>query len=88
MGADPDEWDALHRLTAAGSKFNTALSARLVRGSRTIGFTNGQRFAFDADGTLAAEEQDRDGRIRFLVEELGISEKLVAELPDDLPVSA
>ena len=88
IGVGADEWDALHQRTAAGGPFNTALSARVLRGSTPIGFTAGQRFAFDANGTLTVEERDREGRDRFLVEELGISGALVARLPDDRPFDA
>jgi N-hydroxyarylamine O-acetyltransferase len=88
IGVGADEWDALHQRTAVGGPFNTALSARVLRSSMSIGFTAGQRFAFDANGTLTVEERDREGRDRFLAEELGISASLVARLPDDQPLDA
>ena len=88
IGVGAGEWDALHQRTAASGPFNTALSARVARGSTSIGFSGGQRFAFDANGTLAVETRDREGRDRFLMEDLGISATLVARLPDDRPLDA
>lgn len=83
LGVSADEWDALHQRTVDGGPFNTALSVRVQRGSTSIGFALGGRYAFDAEGALSIEDRDRAGRDRFLVEELGISESLVARLPDD-----
>ena len=86
IGVDPVEWVALHQRTAGGGPFNTALSARVLRGSTSVGFAAGQRFAFDAAGNLTIEERDRAGRDRFLIEELGISAAIVAGLPPDRPI--
>lgn len=88
IGVGADEWDALHQRTAAGGPFNTALSARVLRDSTPIGFTAGQRFAFDADGALTGEARDREGRDRFLSEELGLSGALVARVPDERSLDA
>jgi N-hydroxyarylamine O-acetyltransferase len=88
IGVEPAEWEALHQRTAAGGPFNTALNARVLRGATSVGFAAGRRFAFDSAGTLTVERRDRQGRDRFLVEELGISPALVARLPDDQPADA
>jgi hypothetical protein len=88
MGVDTGEWDALHQRTAAGGPFNTALSARVLRGPTAVGFGSGQRFTFHANGALAAEPRDGAGRDRFLVEEIGISAVLAERLPEDRPVDA
>ena len=86
IGAGFDEWDELHQHTARWSPFNYELSARLLRGGRSIGAAGGQRFAFDADGTLSASPLEGDERARFLVDELGISAEVAGRLPADRPV--
>jgi N-hydroxyarylamine O-acetyltransferase len=85
-GAGSDEWDDFHARTGAWSPFNYELSARLVRGTATIGVSPGYRFAIEADGTMTSSPQDHAARRRFLVEELGIAEELASRLPDDRPV--
>ena len=86
IGADALEWDALHQRTAGWSPFNYQLNVRLLRGETSIGVAAGQRFEFDRDGTLSASPLDRDGRIRFLIEEIGISEQIARRVPDDRPI--
>ena len=85
IGADAVEWEALHRRTADWSPFNHRLSVRVLRGGTSIGFSAGQRFAFGADGSLSSVELDAQGRVRFLVEEIGISEELARRVPADRP---
>jgi hypothetical protein len=87
IGADQDEWDALHQRTAAWSPFNYALSARLHRGGGSIGAASGQRYRFLADGTLDAGPLEGDAaRAAFLVEEIGISEVVARRVPPDRPI--
>jgi N-hydroxyarylamine O-acetyltransferase len=80
------EWDALHQRTAGWGPFNYQLNARVMRGDTSLGFSSGQWFVFGADGALSASPLGREARIRFLVEELGISEELADRVPDDRPV--
>lgn len=86
IGAEDAEWDALHQRTASWSPFNHQLNVRLLRDDASIGVAGGQRFAFAPDGSLTASPLDHEGRIRFLVEELGVAEELARRLPDDQPV--
>jgi N-hydroxyarylamine O-acetyltransferase len=83
IGAGDVEWDAIHQRTAEWSPFNYQLNGRLLREGTSIGIAHGQRFAFAADGSYTAEPIDHEGRIRFLIEELGIAEELAARVPDD-----
>lgn len=85
IGASTVEWDALHQRTGAWSPFNFELSARLMKGDASVGISAGQRFRFAADGTLAVTQLDRSERVRFLVQEIGISEELAGQIPDDRP---
>lgn len=86
IGADVPEWDAYHQRTANWSPFNHQLNLRVLRGESSIGIALGQRFEFDKDGRLATEQLDRDGRLRFMIEDIGISEESAARVPDDSPV--
>jgi N-hydroxyarylamine O-acetyltransferase len=86
FAAEDGEWDALHQRTAAWSPFNYQLNVRLLRGDTSIGVADGQRFAFAADGSLTASPLDPQGRIHFLVQELGVAEEIARRLPDDQPV--
>jgi N-hydroxyarylamine O-acetyltransferase len=86
IGADAREWDTLHEQTGNWSPFNYQLSARVLRGETSLGVSSGQRFTFNPDGLLSASHLDRDGRVRFLVEEIGISEEIARRVPDDCPV--
>jgi len=86
IGADWDEWDALHQGTAGWSPFNFELSARLVRGDESFGAARGQRFAFRRDGTFVSSPLEGQERLRFLVEELGISEEIAYRVPNDRPL--
>jgi N-hydroxyarylamine O-acetyltransferase len=86
IGADWHEWDALHQRTKAWSPFNYQLTARLLRGHESVGAAQGQRFVFQRDGTLDALPLEGEARTRFLVEELGISERIARRVPRDRPV--
>ncbi len=86
IGAGVAEWDTLHQRTGAWSPFNYQLNVRLVRGDASVGVSDGQRFAFDPSGSLSASRLDHDERLRFLVEEIGISEEIAVQVPDDRDV--
>lgn len=86
IGADAEEWDALHQRTAVWSPFNYQLSVRLLRGHASIGAASGQRFRFEPDGSLEASPLTADERVRFLVEEIGIAEEVALRVPPDRPV--
>lgn len=86
IGTSPDEWDALHQRTGVWSPFNYALSARLVRDGRTVGFGAGQRFTIGPDGAIATGPCDGPARTRFLVEDLGVAPELAAQVPPDRDV--
>jgi N-hydroxyarylamine O-acetyltransferase len=86
IGADHAEWDAYHRESGVWSPFNFELSARVMRGTSTLGVSPGERFTIEPDGSLSSAPQDHAARRRFLIEELGISERTAHRLPHDRPV--
>jgi N-hydroxyarylamine O-acetyltransferase len=75
----------LHERTRRWSPFNYELYARLNRDARVIGAARGGLVEIDAAGRLAHRVASREEQIRFLVEELRISEALVRRLPADRP---
>src|SRR5439155_17152918 len=83
IGVSAEDWDAFHQRTARWGPFNYAVSARVVRDTRAIGYVGGQRFALALDGTLAVEVRDRAGRDRVLAADLGIAPDLVARVPEE-----
>jgi N-hydroxyarylamine O-acetyltransferase len=83
IGADPEEWNALHQRTTAWSPFNYQLNTRLLRGDEAVGASGGQQFAFRKDGTLTVSPLQGEERTRFLVAEVGISEAIAARVPSD-----
>ena len=83
-GVSEDEWDALHQRTAAWSPFNVALSVRLQRHGRAVGYSGGRRFEIPAVG--APTYQDGADPRAFLVDELGMDPLVVDRLPPDAPL--
>jgi N-hydroxyarylamine O-acetyltransferase len=86
IGADREEWDALHRQTVRWSPFNYQLNTRLFRDGLSFGAAGGQRFVFRRDGTFDASPLEGEERAVFLVKELGISEEIAARVPADRPI--
>ncbi len=86
IGAGPAEWDERHQRTAGSGPFNHGLNARLLEGDASVGVSRGRRFRLEPDGAVSAWEVDREGRVRFLVEVLGIAERIAVRVPDDRPL--
>jgi N-hydroxyarylamine O-acetyltransferase len=86
IGAESGEWDVLHQRTGRWSPFNYQLNVRIMKADTSVGVSAGQRFAFDADGSLSTSRLDQEGRVRLLVEEIGIAEEIAVRVPDDRPV--
>jgi N-hydroxyarylamine O-acetyltransferase len=79
---------ALHEKTRPWSPFNYSLYGRRNRAAGVIGVAFGKRIEFRAAGTVDESPLDAQQRIRFVVEELGISEALAHALPPDIPTPA
>lgn len=86
IGAEATEWDERHQRTAGWSPFNYQLNARLLDGEASVGVARGRRFRVEVDGSVSVEELDSESRLRFLVEVIGIAERIAARLPDDRPL--
>lgn len=74
-----------HERTREMSPFNHALYLRVVRGDRVVGVAHGTHIEYNAEGPPAARPLAAHDRVRFLVEEVGLSEEIAHTLPDDLP---
>ena len=86
FGADATEWDQRHQRTAGWGPFNHQLNARLLEGRVSVGIARGQRFRVEPDGAISLEELDPEGRVRFLVEVIGVAERIAVRVPADRPL--
>jgi len=82
----PAQFGAFHEATRAWSPFNFGLSLNLVRGDGRIGAALDHRVTVDASGAVSRTPFTADTRRRFLIDEVGISEETVAQLPADVPM--
>jgi N-hydroxyarylamine O-acetyltransferase len=71
--------------TRGWSPFNYELSVRVNRGDKVIGVASGHAISLLPDGSVARAPLTRDERRRLLIEDVGITEALVMQLPDDVP---
>ena len=80
------QFSAFHEATRAWSPFNFGLSLNLVRGDGRIGAALDHRVTVDASGAVTRTPFTADARMRFLIDEVGISEATVAQIPADIPM--
>jgi N-hydroxyarylamine O-acetyltransferase len=85
FGADHDAYRRRYEQTRDWSPFNYQLTARRNRGDEVIGMTFGNAVALRADGRVEQHPIDDAERRRLLIEDFGISEEIVAQLPGDQP---
>lgn len=85
VNASDDEFAERHEMTRAWSPFNFAVCCNLLRGNCRLGAAMGNLLKIDETGGLSGRPADLGERRRFLIEEVGMSEELVCQLPDDAP---
>ncbi len=85
LGASRAAFAARHEATRRWSPFNFELYAQTHRGETMIAAAKGRRIVRDATGAEVESVFEGDDRLRWLVDELGISESLAARLPPDRP---
>jgi hypothetical protein len=71
--------------TRGWSPFNYELSVRVNRGDKVIGVASGHSISLLADGSVVRAPLTPAERRRLLIEDVGITEALVMQLPDDVP---
>ena len=86
LASDAAVFAALHEETRAWSPFNFELFVRVHRVGGVLCAARGQRIVFEPCGGVTQEPLAREARLRFLVEEVGISEEFAARLPADVPM--
>jgi N-hydroxyarylamine O-acetyltransferase len=74
-----------HEQSRAWSPFNYEVYARAIRGETMVGVAHGQRIAFDSVGGVSHTPLEGDDRLRVLIDELGMHEAIVHQLPLDTP---
>jgi N-hydroxyarylamine O-acetyltransferase len=86
IGATVEEFRALHEATRTWSPFNFELHIRKVVGAGVIGAALGQKLHIGADGSIVRMPISGQERVRFLVDECGISEEVASRVPPDVPM--
>jgi N-hydroxyarylamine O-acetyltransferase len=74
-----------HEQSRAWSPFNYEVYARAIRGETMVGVAHGQRVAFDGAGVVSHTPLGGDDRLRVFIDELGMHEEIVHQLPLDTP---
>jgi len=85
FGATADEFGERYEMTRGWSPFNYQVNARRNRGDDVTGLAFGNAVTLHADGTVTKTPFTREDRTRILIEKVGLSEAIVAQLPDDVP---
>lgn len=85
FGATRSEYENLYENTRAWSPFNYELAVRLNRGNEVVGIAVGHQVSLLQDGSVTRAPISRGERVRFLVEDIGLAEEIVAKLPADVP---
>ena len=80
-----DAFRERHEHTRAWSPFNYELYARAIRGEAVVGVARGQRVELASTGGVGHTPLAGDDRLRVLVDELGMHEEIVQQLPLDTP---
>ena len=83
LAATAEEFRERYEQTRGWSPFNYELTARLIRGESVLGLALGQRVELDATGEVQQRALSSDERRDVLIDELGFSEEIVAQLPPD-----
>lgn len=85
FGYTHEDYAQRYELTRAWSPFNYELCVRLNRGDRVIGAGFGKAASLGADGSVVSQPVSDAERRRLLIEDIGLSEEIVSQLPADAP---
>lgn len=85
FGAQRGDFESFYERTRAWSPFNYEIAARRNVGGEVRGLGFGHSVTLHADGSVTREPANTAERNRRLIEDLGLSEEIVAQLPDDTP---
>lgn len=85
FGAEHEEYRQRYEDTRGWSPFNFQVTARRNRGDEVIGMSFGNAITLRADGSVHVQPITDAERRRRLIEDFGMSEELIAQLPEDRP---
>jgi N-hydroxyarylamine O-acetyltransferase len=85
LAGDAASFRSLHEQTRAWSPFNSQLFARVHRGGGVVLAARGERIRLDPGGGVSRSPLAGEARLRFLIEEVGLSEELARRVPEDVP---
>lgn len=83
--ANPEQFRAFYEQTRSWSPFNYEVTARLNKQDTVTGVAFGHAVSLLADGSVTRKPIAHEERNRLLIEEIGMSEEIVAQLPKDIP---
>lgn len=79
------DYETFYHHTRGWSPFNFEVTARRNRGESVVGVAFGHAVTLNSDGSVHRRPATSGERRRILVEDVGISEELVSQLPEDIP---
>ena len=85
FGVDDAEFRRRHYETRGWSPFNYEVNARRNLADRVTGLAFGNALSLEGDGSVRQRPVDDAERRRVLIEEVGMSEEIVSQLPEDTP---
>lgn len=83
--ASAEEFARFHAQTRPWSPFNYELTVRANRGQDVVGAAFGYAVSLLADGTIHRAPISHQERVRLLIEDIGMSEEIAHQLPQDVP---
>lgn len=86
LTGDAAQFRAYHEETRRWSPFNYPLFVRVHRNDGVLLAVQGKRIFVDGNGNEARGPLEADARLRFLIEEVGLSEALASRVPADVPI--
>lgn len=85
FGASHLDYLERYERTRVWSPFNYQVSARVNWGDRVTGIALGQAVTLEPDGSAQLRPVSQAERRRVLIEEIGLSEEIAGQLPEDVP---
>jgi len=85
FGLTADDYRQRYEQTRGWGPFNFELAARLNKTDRVVGIGFGKAVVLKPDGTVDSRPTSDAERRKILIEQIGLSEEIVSQLPADRP---
>lgn len=85
FGAEAGEFQTKYENTRGWSPFNYEVTARVNRQDSVVGTAFGHAVKLNNDGSVSRKPINHAERVRLLIEDIGMSEEIVRQLPEDVP---